>query len=55
MEKFTQVSAVAAPLMKPNIDTDAERSSFDEEGVYRHYGLTSAPPATPRGRRLGRR
>ena len=23
MEKFTQVSAVAAPLMKPNIDTDA--------------------------------
>src|SRR3954463_8978811 len=39
----------------PNIDTDAELSSFDEEGVYRHYGLTYPPPTTPSGRRLGRR
>jgi len=39
----------------PNIDTDAELSTFDEEGVYRHYGLTYPAPATPSGRRLGRR
>jgi hypothetical protein len=48
---------VSKSLVKeaPNIDTDAELSSFDEEGVYRHYGLTYAPPTTPSGRRLGRR
>ena len=48
---------VSKSLVKeaPNIDTDAELSSFDEEGVYRHYVLTYAPPTTPSGRRLGRR
>jgi sporulation protein YlmC with PRC-barrel domain len=39
----------------PNIGTDAELSTFDEEGVYRHYGISYAPPSTPSGRRLGRR
>jgi sporulation protein YlmC with PRC-barrel domain len=39
----------------PNIDTDAELSTFDEEGVYRHYGIDYAPPTTASGRRLGRR
>jgi sporulation protein YlmC with PRC-barrel domain len=48
---------VSKSLVKdaPNIDTEAELSTFDEEGVYRHYGLTYAPPATPSGRRLGKR
>jgi sporulation protein YlmC with PRC-barrel domain len=48
---------VSKSLVKeaPNIDTDAELSAFDEEGVYRHYGIDYAPPATPSGRRLGRR
>ena len=48
---------VSKSLVKdaPNIDTEAELSSFDEEGVYRHYGMAYAPPATPSGRRLGKR
>ena len=39
----------------PNIGTEAELSTFDEEGVYRHYGISYSPPTTPSGRRLGRR
>jgi sporulation protein YlmC with PRC-barrel domain len=48
---------VSKSLVKeaPNIDTDAEMSTFDEEGVYRHYGIAYAAPATPSGRRLGKR
>jgi sporulation protein YlmC with PRC-barrel domain len=54
--EYLQVT-VSKSLVKeaPNIDTEAELSSFDEEGVYRHYGIAYAPPSTPSGRRLGRR
>jgi PRC-barrel domain len=53
---YLQVT-VSKSLVKeaPNIETDAELSTFDEEGVYRHYGIDYAPPSTPSGRRLGRR
>ena len=48
---------VAKALVKeaPNVETEAELSAFDEEGVYRHYGISYAPPSTPSGRRLGKR
>jgi sporulation protein YlmC with PRC-barrel domain len=48
---------VAKSLVKdaPNLDTDDDLSAFDEESVYRHYGLTYTVPTTPSGRRLGRR
>ena len=48
---------VSKSLVKdaPNIDTDGELSPDEEEGVYRHYGLTYTEPATPSGRRLGKR
>jgi sporulation protein YlmC with PRC-barrel domain len=48
---------IAKSLVKdaPNIGTDADLSTLDEEGVYRHYGLTYTVPTTASGRRLGRR
>ena len=48
---------VSKSLVKdaPNMDTEAEISSLDEAGLYRHYGLSYAEPATPSGRRLGKR
>jgi len=53
---FLQVD-VSKSLVKdgPNIDLDGELSSFDEEGLYRHYGRPYAPPTTDSDRRLGRR
>jgi sporulation protein YlmC with PRC-barrel domain len=48
---------VSKSLVKdaPNIDTDGELSPDEEEGVYRHYGLTYTVPTTASGRRLGKR
>jgi hypothetical protein len=39
---------------KDVLDRDGEKFGKLED-VYRHYGLTYAPPTTPSGRRLGRR
>ena len=38
----------------PNLAGD-DLSELDEAALYGHYGLEYAPPATPSGRRLGRR
>jgi sporulation protein YlmC with PRC-barrel domain len=48
---------VSKSLVKdaPNMDTDAEISTLDEAGLYRYYGMAYAEPATPSGRRLGKR
>jgi len=48
---------VSKSLVKdaPNMETDAEISTLDEAGLYRHYGLDYTEPATPSGRRLGKR
>ena len=48
---------VSKSLVKdaPNMDTEAEISTLDEAGLYRHYGMNYAEPATPSGRRLGKR
>jgi sporulation protein YlmC with PRC-barrel domain len=39
----------------PNMDPEADISTLDEAGLYRHYGMTYTEPATPSGRRLGKR
>jgi sporulation protein YlmC with PRC-barrel domain len=53
---YLQVPVTKALVKEaPNIGTEAELSTFDEEGVYRHYGISYDPPTTPSGRRLGRR
>jgi sporulation protein YlmC with PRC-barrel domain len=48
---------VSKSLVKdaPNMDTDAEISTLDEAALYRHYGIDYTEPATPSGRRLGKR
>jgi sporulation protein YlmC with PRC-barrel domain len=48
---------VAKSLVKdaPNMETEADISTLDEAALYRHYGIDYAEPATPSGRRLGKR
>jgi sporulation protein YlmC with PRC-barrel domain len=48
---------VSKSLVKeaPNMDTDADISTLDEAGLYRHYGMGYLEPSTPSGRRLGKR
>jgi hypothetical protein len=54
--EFVKTTVAKADVKEaPNLTTDGDLSAVDEEGIYRHYGLDYAPPATPSGRRLGRR
>src|SRR3954465_4306015 len=48
---------VSKSLVKdaPNMDPEGDISLLDEAGLYRHYGMGYMEPATPSGRRLGKR